>query len=158
MVGMEIYSSIITLLTLILGGGWFVHYRAHKRQEEAKATQEEEIAEQQKADAFKLVQDVYQQAMTDMNNILMEVRSDRDRYHDQRDNVIKENEEMRKKYIAIEERMTAMDIKYKKDISRLNRRIDVLSPFLCGVVGCMKRTQVNLADTIDESNLATHNE
>lgn len=158
MVGMEIYSSIITLLTLILGGGWFVHYRAHKRQEDAKATQEEEIAEQQKADAFKLVQDVYQQAMTDMNNILMEVRSDRDRYHDQRDNVIKENEEMRKKYIAIEERMTAMDIKYKKDISRLNRRIDVLSPFLCGVVGCMKRTRVNLADTIDESNLATHNE
>ena len=149
MLGMEIYSTITTIASLLLGGGWFIHYRAQKRQEYAKASQAE-------ADAFKSMQDAYQQTLQDVNNILSEVRADRDRYRDQRDKVLKDNEDMRSKYIDIETRMTSMDLQYKKDISRLSRKIDILSPFLCGVAGCMRRKKVNLSEALD-NNTATQN-
>ena len=59
---------------------------------------------------------------------------------------------MRTKYTELEERMTQMDLRYKQDISRLGRRIDVLSPFLCGVAGCMHRKKVSLMENIDDNS------
>ena len=60
--------------------------------------------------------------------------------------------------IEIEEKMTKMDLNYKRDISRLGRRIDVLSPFLCGVAGCMHRKKVSLMENIDDNSYATEDE
>ena len=48
----EILNWILGVLTLIAGGGWFVNWRAHRRQEDAKAIQSE--------------QDVYQEMLTDL--------------------------------------------------------------------------------------------
>jgi hypothetical protein len=62
---------------------------------------------------------------------------------------------MRTKYIEIEEKMTKMDLNYKRDISRLGRRIDVLSPFLCGVAGCMHRKKVSLMENIDDNSFSS---
>ena len=51
-----------------------------------------------------------------------------------------------------------MDLSYKRDISRLGRRIDVLSPFLCGVAGCMHRKKVSLMENIDDNSFEREDE
>lgn len=149
---------VLSVVTLILGTGWLFTWRAHKRQENAKAEQEEASAKQVEADAFKSMQDAYQQMHDDLLKRLGEVCGERDGYKDERDEERKANKEMRNKYIELEDKMTKMDIQYKKDISRLGRRIDVLSPFLCAVVGCMHRKKVTLTDDIDDNSFATDND
>lgn len=152
---MEWMEFILSIATLVLGTGWLFTYRAHKRQENAKADQEEATANQGKADAFKSMQDAYQQMHEDVLSRLKEVCDERDHYKDERNELRNENHEMRTKYIEIEEKMTKMDLNYKRDISRLGRRIDVLSPFLCGVAGCMNRKKVSMIENIDDNSFAT---
>ena len=162
---MEIYSIINTLITLFLGGGWFIYYRANKRKAEAEAKQQEAIAKeqeasakQQEANAFKAMQDTYQQTLEDVNKTLAEVRlerdkalsevrAERDHYKDERNELRKENHDMRVKYNELEDK-----------VARLGRRLDCLSPFLCGVVGCMHRQKVSLMENIDDNSFATIDE
>lgn len=152
---MEIYSIINTIITLFLGGGWFIYYRANKKKAEADAKKAEAEAKQQDADAFKSMQDAYQQMHEDVLNRLKEVCDERDHYKDERDEERKSNKELRQKYKELDERMTNLDLQYKRDISRLGRRLDCLSPFLCGVAGCMHRTKVSLMEEIDDNSFAT---
>lgn len=146
--GTELFSIANSIVTIILGGGWFLHWRASKRKANGEAKQVE-------ADAFKSMQDAYQQMHEDTLKRLDEVRTERDQYKDERDEERKANKEMRQKYIELEERMTTMDNQYKRDISRLGRRIDVLSPFLCGLAGCMNRRKVSLMENIDDNSFDT---
>lgn len=145
---MEIYNIINTLVTVFLGGGWFLHWRASRRKANGEAKQTE-------AQANKEAQEYYNTTLADVNRTLNEVRAERDHYKDERNELRKENHEMRTKYIEIEEKMTQMDLNYKRDISRLGRRIDVLSPFLCGVAGCMHRKKVSLMENIDDNSFAS---
>ena len=145
---MEIYNIINTLVTLFLGGGWFLHWRASRRKANGEAKQTE-------AQANKEAQEYYNTTLTDVNRTLNEVRAERDHYKDERNELRKENHEMRTKYIEIEERMTKLDLNYKRDISRLGRRIDILSPFLCGVAGCMHRKKVSLMKNIDDNSFSS---
>lgn len=141
---MELYSLLTTILTVVAGGGWFINYRANKRKANGEAKQVE-------ADAFKAMQDAYQQTITDVTNTLNEVRSERDHYKDDRNALRKENDEMRSRYQALEDKISQMELHYKRDIARLGRRIDVLNPFLCGVVGCMHRKKVDIEkDTVSD--------
>ena len=136
---MEVYSIINTIITAILGGGWFLHWRAGKRKAEGEAKQTE-------AQANKEAQEYYNSTLADVNRTLAEVRAERDSYKDERNELRKENQEMRSKYIEIEDKMTEIDLTYRRDLARLGRRIDVLSPFLCGLAGCTNRQKVNLTD------------
>ena len=145
---MEIYNIINTLITVFFGGGWFLHWRASRRKANGDAKQTE-------AQANKEAQEYYNTTLADVNRTLNEVRAERDHYKDERNELRKENHDMRTKYIEIEERMTKMDLNYKRDISRLGRRIDVLSPFLCGVAGCMHRKKVSLMENIDDNSLSS---
>ena len=145
---MEIYNIINTLVTVFFGGGWFLHWRASRRKANGDAKQTE-------AQANKEAQEYYNTTLADVNRTLNEVRAERDHYKDERNELRKENHEMRTKYIEIEERMTKMDLNYKRDISRLGRRIDILSPFLCGVTGCMHRKKVSLMKNIDDNSLSS---
>lgn len=148
---MEIYSIINTFVTVFLGGGWFLHWRASRRKANGEAKQTE-------AQANKEAQEYYNTTLADVNRTLAEVRAERDHYKDERNEERKANHELRQKYIEIEERMNQMDMNYKRDISRLGRRIDVLSPFLCGVAGCMHRKKVSLMENIDDSSFETAEE
>ena len=148
---MEIYSIINTFVTLFLGGGWFLHWRASRRKANGEAKQTE-------AQANKEAQEYYNTTLADVNKTLAEVRSERDHYRDERNEERKSNHELRQKYIEIEERMNQMDLSYKRDISRLGRRIDVLSPFLCGVAGCMHRKKVSLMENIDDNSFESEDE
>ena len=145
---MEIYNIINTLVTVFLGGGWFLHWRASRRKANGDAKQTE-------AQANKEAQEYYNTTLADVNRTLNEVRAERDHYKDERNELRKENHDMRTKYIEIEERMTKMDLNYKRDISRLGRRIDILSPFLCGVAGCMHRKKVSLMKNIDDNSFSS---
>ena len=145
---MEIYNIINTLVTVFLGGGWFLHWRASRRKANGEAKQTE-------AQANKEAQEYYNTTWADVEQTLNEVRGERDHYKDERNELRKENHEMRTKYIEIEERMTKMDLNYKRDISRLGRRIDILSPFLCGVAGCMHRKKVSLMENIDDNSFSS---
>ena len=142
---MEIYNIINTLVTVFLGGGWFLHWRASRRKANGEAKQTE-------AQANKEAQEYYNTTLADVNRTLNEVRAERDHYKDERNELRKENHDMRTKYIEIEEKMTKIDLNYKRDISRLGRRIDVISPFLCGVAGCMHRKKVSLMENIDDNS------
>lgn len=148
---MEIYSIINTFVTLFLGGGWFLHWRASRRKANGEAKQTE-------AQANKEAQEYYNTTLADVNKTLAEVRAERDHYRDERNEERKSNHELRQKYIEIEERMNQMDLSYKRDISRLGRRIDVLSPFLCGVAGCMHRKKVSLMENIDDNSFESEDE
>ena len=148
---MEIYNIINTIVTVFLGGGWFLHWRASRRKANGDAKQTE-------AQANKEAQEYYNTTLADVNRTLNDVRAERDHYKDERNELRKENHEMRTKYIEIEERMTKMDLNYKRDISRLGRRIDILSPFLCGVAGCMHRKKVSLMENIDDNSFSSTQE
>ena len=148
---MEIYNIINTLVTVFLGGGWFLHWKASKRKVNGEAKQVE-------ADAFKSMQDAYQQMHDDLLKRLDEVCGERDHYKDERDEERKANRELRQKYTELDKRMTNLDLQYKRDISRLGRRIDVLSPFLCGVAGCLHRKKVSLMENIDDNSFATNDD
>ena len=150
-IDMEIYSIINTFVTLFLGGGWFLHWRASRRKANGEAKQTE-------AKANKEAQEYYNTTLADVNKTLSEVRAERDHYKDERNEERKSNHELRQKYIEIEERMNQMDLNYKRDISRLGRRIDVLSPFLCGVAGCMHRKKVSLMENIDDNSFESEDE
>lgn len=147
----EIYSIINTFITVFLGGGWFLHWRASRRKANGEAKQTE-------AQANKEAQEYYNTTLADVNKTLAEVRAERDHYRDERNDERKSNHELRQKYIEIEERMNQMDLSYKRDISRLGRRIDVLSPFLCGVAGCMHRKKVSLMENIDDNSFESEDE
>ena len=147
----EIDSIINTFVTVFLGGGWFLHWRASRRKANGEAKQTE-------AQANKEAQEYYNTTLADVNKTLAEVRAERDHYRDERNEERKSNHELRQKYIEIEERMNQMDLSYKRDISRLGRRIDVLSPFLCGVAGCMHRKKVSLMENIDDNSFESEDE
>jgi FtsZ-interacting cell division protein ZipA len=144
---MEVYSIINTLVTIFFGGGWFLHWRASRRKANGEAKQTE-------AQANKEAQEYYNTTLADVNRTLGEVRAERDHYKDERDEERKENREMRQKYRQLEEKVTQIDLEYKKDVARLGRRLDCISPFLCGVAGCMRRTKVSLMEDIDDESFA----
>lgn len=142
---MEVYSIINTLATIFFGGGWFLHWRASRRKANGEAKQTE-------AQANKEAQEYYNTTLADVNRTLGEVRAERDHYKDERDEERKENREMRQKYRQLEEKVTQIDLEYKKDVARLGRRLDCISPFLCGVADCMRRTKVSLMEDIDDES------
>lgn len=142
---MEVYSIINTVVSVFLGGGWFLHWRASRRKANGEAKQTE-------AQANKEAQEYYNTTLADVNRTLKEVRAERDNFKEECNDLRAENNEMRKKYNEIEERMDKIEREYKEKISRLGRRIDVLSPFLCGVAGCLHRRKVSLMEDISDDS------
>ena len=149
--GMEVYSIINTMVTIFLGGGWFLHWRASRRKANGEAKQTE-------AQANKEAQEYYNTTLADVNRTLNEVREERDHYKEDRNTLRDENEMMVQKYKELQKQLTEMEIAYKKDIARLGRRLDCLSPFLCGVAGCLHRKRVNMMDEKEMEMLPSNNE
>lgn len=133
---MEIYSIITTVLTLIAGGGWFIFYRENKKIKAGEATSSE-------AKGWQDMQDLYQKTIEDFKGYSEDMRQERAVLK-------KENSELYERYKKLDEEM----IQIKRRLSRQGRKIEALSPFLCSVVGCMKRKRVNLGalQTDDENN------
>lgn len=128
---------LLGVATLVLGTGWLFTWKAYKRKNNGEATQAE-------AEGWSKMQEVYKKTIDDLNAICDEIREDRNHLRDDRNFLRKENEELRAKYNEMENEIMSL----KKDLARQGRKIEALSPFLCGVVGCVNRTKVDLQEQI----------
>jgi len=145
MTALEIILQIIVpILTVVAGGGWFLTYKAYKRKANGEATQTE-------AEGWLKQQEVYQKTINDLDGICDKIREDRDHLREDREVLRTENEELRKKYNDMEEQMMEL----KKTIARLGRRIDGITPLMCGKVNCKTRIKINaegIGDIDDTDN------
>ena len=137
---MDIYSIINTIVTIFLGGGWFIYYRANKQKAQGEATQAE-------AEGWKGMQELYQKTIADFDGYCEDMRKER--------SVLKtENNEMREKYKKMDDEILGL----KRQISRQGRKIEALSPFLCNVVGCLNRKRVNIGAIQSDDEVSSNNE
>ena len=137
---MDIYSIINTIVTIFLGGGWFIYYRANKKKAEGEAVQSE-------AEGWKGMQELYQKTIADFDGYCEDMRKER--------SVLKtENNEMREKYKKMDDEILVL----KRQISRQGRKIEALSPFLCNVVGCLNRKRVNIGAIQSDDENSSNNE
>lgn len=112
----EIYSFVTTLTTIILGGGWFIHYRAGKRKAYGEATQAE-------ADGWAKQQEVYQKTIADLEKSCDYIRQDRNLLREENTKLHQENMVLRDKVNTLEK----LVFELKSDVARQGRRIDYLS-------------------------------
>lgn len=132
-------DTILSIVGLLLGGsgiGAFFTWRWVRR----KAKAEAQTAEVNMA---KEVQDIYQQALKDMdeevadkNRIIKELREDRDHY--------------RQMYNETTRRQDQTDEKLRdlqRQVARNGRMVEAMRPFLCADLGCPNRRRVTLSDT-----------
>ena len=112
---MDIYSIINTIVTIFLGGGWFIYYKSNKRKAEGEATTAE-------ASGWEAQQHVYQHTIEDLENSCNFIRTDRDLLR-------KENEELRKENMALRKRIGELEdkiLELQKDVARNGRRIEAI--------------------------------
>ena len=113
---MELYNIISTALTLFLGGGWFVYYRANKRIKEGEATQSE-------AEGWRKQQEVYQTTIADQQTFYEHLKADFNAVMDENSQLRTENNELRGKINDMEEKMFEL----QREVSRLGRRLEALT-------------------------------
>ena len=140
---MDWTTLVLSLVTLILGGGWFVTYKAHKREKEGEAMQAE-------AHGAKAWQEVYQGAIEDANNRAENLRIDRDMLMTERNELREENKVMHKKQIEMEDAMNEIKRGHeeemgllKRELGRVERKVDSLVPVSCYRFDCQLRVKNN---------------
>lgn len=106
---MEWYTIVSSIVTIILGGGWFVYYRANKMKAYGEAWESQ--------------QRVYQNTIADLEKSCEFIRNDRDLLRKENEELRKENRELRDKINQLES--VILDI--RKDMARQGRRIESLS-------------------------------
>lgn len=127
---MQWMEFVLAVLTLIFGGGWMFTYHAYKRKNEGEATQSE-------AHGWEAIQQVYQKAIADYDKYSEDMRTERE--------VLKaENRELRERYKRTDDEIADL----KRKVARQGRKLDALSPFLCGVVGCVHRKRVGISSLV----------
>ncbi len=112
----EIYSIISTIITVLLGGGWFINWRANKRKTNGEATQAE-------ADGWAKQQEVYQKTIADLERSCEFIRNDRNMLREENTNLHKENVALHEKINEMEGKMFEM----QREISRLGRQVAALN-------------------------------
>lgn len=149
-------DTLINIGTLLLGGGGgaFFTWRWQRARAKAEAKEKEAEAKSAEVDMAQKVQDTYQQMLEDKqkevednHRLIAELREDRDHYkqgyvefRDQLDKLQKEFRDFRNE---TEEQRTQM----KRDIARNDRRLECMTPLLCGRDGCAIRVPVIISPT-----------
>lgn len=134
---MEIsFDTLINIAGLFLSGsvGGFVAWKWQRRKMKAEAQTEE-------VNMAKAVQDTYQQMLkdkeeevADKNRIITELREDRDHFRQDRN-------ELRERIDKTESLVREL----QEQVSENRREIDMMRPFLCGVLGCKLRKPVAIS-------------
>jgi len=134
---------ILSLLTILAGGGWFLTYRAYKRKNEGEAAQAE-------AEGWKAQQDVYQQTIEDLKQSCAYIRDDRNLLREENKKLRDENNQLRDKYNELERQI----IDLRKELARQERKLESVIPFVCGLAGCANRTHVEFQESITDKDHA----
>lgn len=137
---MEMFDSITNILSLLFGGSVIsiVTWRFARRKAYAEAKQAEAEARKAEAEAQQEKQNYYQQIIDD-------IAKDRDyykqAYQDMRDRTDKLAKSVTDwKLESEDERMNL-----KRDVMRLGRKVDAMTPFMCGDLGCRLRQRVTIS-------------
>lgn len=110
---MDIYSIINTIVTIVLGGGWFIYYKANKKKANGEAAQAE-------ASGWEAQQKVYQHTIEDLENSCNFIRADRDLLRKENEELRKENMELRKEVAELRKTVNELGDK----VARQGRRIE----------------------------------
>lgn len=134
---MEIsFDTLINIAGLFLSGsvGGFVAWKWQRRKMKAEAQTEE-------VNMAQAVQNTYQQMLkdkeeevADKNRIITELREDRDHFR-------KDRNELRERIDKTESLVREL----QEQVSENRREIDMMRPFLCGVLGCKLRKPVAIS-------------
>lgn len=134
---------VLAIATLVLGTGWIFTYRAYKRKNEGEAAEAE-------ANGWKAQQEVYQSTIDFISN-------DRELLRKENTEMRSEITEWRERYHELEERFAHFREEQMNSIRELRdalaqqeRKLDAISPFVCGVVACQRRTQVEFVNNTQE--------
>lgn len=111
----DIYNIINTIVTVFVGGGWFIYYKSNKKKAEGEATSAE-------ASGWEAQQKVYQHTIEDLEKSCDFIRKDRDLLRKENEELHKENMELRKRIGTLEDKILDM----QKEIARNGRRIEAL--------------------------------
>lgn len=137
---MEMFESITNILSLLFGGSLIsiVTWRFARRKAYAEAKQAEAEARKAEAEAKQEQQNYYQQVIDD-------IAKDRDyykqAYQDMRDRMDKLSKSvMDWKLESEDERLNL-----KREVMRLGRKVDAMTPFMCGDLGCRLRQRVTIS-------------
>lgn len=142
--------TLAELLGIILGGSGLVGFIvgfATIKYERMKARGEARTAENE---ATKSVQDVYQELVADvkadregLKNYIVELKEDRHHLREERN-------ELRVRIDETDEKMRQQ----AKEIARLGRRVDSLTPLICTVIDCPSR-QRNIIGMVSDDSFDT---
>ena len=126
-------SDIISIIGLLAGGGgvgFFMSWRYTRRKEKAEA----DVAE---TTAAKEIQDMYQQALTDMKADREEQRQYICELKDDRRHLRQERDELRKRIDKTDEMVHDL----QREVARNGRMVESLRPFICMNTQCKERVQ-----------------
>ena len=131
-------SDIISILTLLLGGGGigvFFTWRYSKRKEAAEAEQAETTAAKEMQDMYQqLIEDV-KKDRHDQREYIDELKTDRDHYKEERNN-------LRERLDQTDEKIRSME----RSLARYGRQLASMRPLICADVSCKKRKLINIVD------------
>lgn len=133
------------MLGALTGGSltWLFTIKATRRKADGEAQQVE-------VDAWKSMQDVYQQTINDLNKYCEDLRTDRIHLLEDRDLLRTENDELRLKYKEMEEEISSL----KSTVAKQGRKLEAILPFTCALVGCTNRTNVDLSKMdVEQQNI-----
>lgn len=136
---------VLGIATLVLGTGWIFTWRAYRRKSNGEATQAE-------ADGWLKQQEVYQKTIDDLDGICDKIREDRNHLREDRELLRNENEELRNKINDMESQILDLT----KKIARLGRRIDGITPLVCGKINCKQRLKFSVGDVDSDDDDANN--
>ena len=145
--GMEIYTVITTILTLICSGGWFINWKAKKRKESAEARQSE-------LNATITEQDMYQEMLKDVEDHNERLRRFNTEISDECEQLRKRIAENENKIREQDDKMREQERKFTEQenkIASLEKRLELVTEMMCGKANCMQRTKVFLSPIDDDS-------
>jgi predicted RNase H-like nuclease (RuvC/YqgF family) len=135
-------DTIITLITLLLGGGGIGSVITW-RYTRGKA----------KVEVDKEKQDYYQQLIDDLakdredrKHQNDELRAERDHYKTERNELRDEVNKLREEMQKAREEAQKRELNTDRKVARLSRKVDAMRPFLCADPSCKKRQLVTIFD------------
>ena len=123
-------DSIISIATLLIGGGGgaFLTWRWQRARAKAEAKEAEANAESAEVAAVKEMQDVYQQLIADIKTDRDEQKQYIQELKDDRTHLRQDRDDLRKRQDELEEQVRDL----QRAVSRNGRMVECMRPFLCG--------------------------
>lgn len=147
---MEIsYDTIISFITLLIGGGSLggvLVWQWTRRKAAAEAKSAEVDMAQKVQDTYQQILDDKQKEVADNHRLIEELRQDRDHYKQDRNELREQLDKITKDVRAWKEQGDIERDEMKRTIARLGRKVDSMTPLLCGRANCPDRVSVIISE------------